>query len=378
MRAALDACRGREMRVLGARAQDDDGKVIAQLMITFEWSEVRLRPPRLRPPRLRPPCARELFPGTSPNACGRPLVTTHGPQRAPTDGPAPTNGTYQWSASSNSSTFACWAAFPKLRAVRARMRCVRACRVEWRLTRRMQWRAADIWWIQSVYVHPDHRKKGLFRALYLHAKARSREAGACGVRLYVDDGNVKATDTYRCTPARACARARAALTSCDQHDEADAERTQSLASATGCRHWLRLSNSDWGSCSSRRQLHVTPRLRAQLARHDVPLPCLRGHEHVVLSPWRQRSFVAPPRWCSAWGVSATTRDSPLRSTWTRTWADSLKASGPDHVPGESVELHRRPRCARGAEGIARYRQTCIDLCCAASGRCEATAAHLPG
>jgi GNAT superfamily N-acetyltransferase len=57
------------------------------------------------------------------------------------------------------------------------------------------WRAADIWWIQGVYVHPDYRRKGLFRALYQHAKAKSQEAGACGLRLYADVGNVKAQDT---------------------------------------------------------------------------------------------------------------------------------------------------------------------------------------
>src|SRR5689334_14458476 len=28
------------------------------------------------------------------------------------------------------------------------------------------WRDGDIWWIMSVYVHPDYRRRGVFRALY--------------------------------------------------------------------------------------------------------------------------------------------------------------------------------------------------------------------
>lgn len=59
------------------------------------------------------------------------------------------------------------------------------------------WRAKDIWWIQSVYVAPPHRKQGLFRSLYQHAKAESARAGACGVRLYADNDNEKALKVVR-------------------------------------------------------------------------------------------------------------------------------------------------------------------------------------
>jgi GNAT superfamily N-acetyltransferase len=59
------------------------------------------------------------------------------------------------------------------------------------------WRASDVWWIQSVYVHPEYRRKGLFRALYQHAKTKSQQAGACGLRLYADDSNIKAQETVR-------------------------------------------------------------------------------------------------------------------------------------------------------------------------------------
>eukprot|EP00892_Ulva_mutabilis_P011049 jgi/Ulvmu1/8316/UM042_0022.1 len=58
------------------------------------------------------------------------------------------------------------------------------------------WRAMDIWWIQSVYVHADYRRQGLFTALYNHAKEESRKAGACGLRLYADVGNERANRTY--------------------------------------------------------------------------------------------------------------------------------------------------------------------------------------
>jgi GNAT superfamily N-acetyltransferase len=58
------------------------------------------------------------------------------------------------------------------------------------------WRNGDIWWVQSVYVHPDHRRHGVFRALYDHARQQARRAGAVGVRLYVDDHNATAQQVY--------------------------------------------------------------------------------------------------------------------------------------------------------------------------------------
>lgn len=58
------------------------------------------------------------------------------------------------------------------------------------------WRNADIWWIQSVYVHPDHRRRGLFRALYRHVEAAARAAGVAVIRLYVHDTNDTGQRTY--------------------------------------------------------------------------------------------------------------------------------------------------------------------------------------
>jgi len=58
------------------------------------------------------------------------------------------------------------------------------------------WRNGDIWWIQSVYVEKDFRRRGVFRALYEHVIDRARTVGAVGVRLYVDAANLAAQNTY--------------------------------------------------------------------------------------------------------------------------------------------------------------------------------------
>ncbi len=59
------------------------------------------------------------------------------------------------------------------------------------------WRNATIWWIQSVYVHPEHRRQGVFTALYQHVENIARgETGVCGLRLYVEKANGRAQATY--------------------------------------------------------------------------------------------------------------------------------------------------------------------------------------
>ena len=59
------------------------------------------------------------------------------------------------------------------------------------------WRNGVIWWIQSVYVAPHFRRRGVFSALYSHVRAAAREAGAAGGRLYVDRDNATGQKTYR-------------------------------------------------------------------------------------------------------------------------------------------------------------------------------------
>jgi GNAT superfamily N-acetyltransferase len=59
------------------------------------------------------------------------------------------------------------------------------------------WRNATFWWIQSVYVQPEYRKRGIFRALYRHIESLAKAQGnICGLRLYVDDSNDHAQTTY--------------------------------------------------------------------------------------------------------------------------------------------------------------------------------------
>lgn len=59
------------------------------------------------------------------------------------------------------------------------------------------WRNGEIWWIQSVYVHPRHRGKGVFRALLAHIRRLGGlDADCCGIRLYVESGNQVARRSY--------------------------------------------------------------------------------------------------------------------------------------------------------------------------------------
>lgn len=58
------------------------------------------------------------------------------------------------------------------------------------------WRNADFWWIQSVYVRPENRRQGVYAALYSEIEQQARAAGACGLRLYVENDNTAAMATY--------------------------------------------------------------------------------------------------------------------------------------------------------------------------------------
>jgi ribosomal protein S18 acetylase RimI-like enzyme len=59
------------------------------------------------------------------------------------------------------------------------------------------WRNGPFWWIQSVYIAPRLRRRGVFRALYEEVRERARNTSrVCGCRLYVDRGNTAAQATY--------------------------------------------------------------------------------------------------------------------------------------------------------------------------------------
>jgi GNAT superfamily N-acetyltransferase len=58
------------------------------------------------------------------------------------------------------------------------------------------WRNRMVWWIQSVYVDPDARGRGVLRTLYDVARREAQAAGAGGLRLYVNTQNVRAQSVY--------------------------------------------------------------------------------------------------------------------------------------------------------------------------------------
>lgn len=58
------------------------------------------------------------------------------------------------------------------------------------------WRNAPVWWVQSVYVQPAARGQGVYRSLYRHVRAAAQQAGAAGIRLYVDTTNTRAQSVY--------------------------------------------------------------------------------------------------------------------------------------------------------------------------------------
>ena len=59
------------------------------------------------------------------------------------------------------------------------------------------WRAGMFWWFQSVYVHPDYRRVGVFRRLFSHIRGLAEQTPqTCGLRLYVEQHNRPAIETY--------------------------------------------------------------------------------------------------------------------------------------------------------------------------------------
>lgn len=59
------------------------------------------------------------------------------------------------------------------------------------------WRNGRFWWIQSVYILPEFRRRGVFSALYRHIEEEARNTqDVCGLRLYVERENESAQATY--------------------------------------------------------------------------------------------------------------------------------------------------------------------------------------
>jgi predicted GNAT family acetyltransferase len=59
------------------------------------------------------------------------------------------------------------------------------------------WRNGTVLWIQSVYVNPEYRKRGIYARLYSHVKSLvETDARFVGIRLYVDRTNTAAQEVY--------------------------------------------------------------------------------------------------------------------------------------------------------------------------------------
>lgn len=58
------------------------------------------------------------------------------------------------------------------------------------------WRNTDIWWLQSVYVHKQYRKKGVFSALFSEIRSLAKKERIPILRLYVHKDNTNAQAVY--------------------------------------------------------------------------------------------------------------------------------------------------------------------------------------
>ena len=59
------------------------------------------------------------------------------------------------------------------------------------------WNNCWYWWVQSVYVLPQHRARGIYKAMYAYVKQMAVEENVTQVRLYVDKGNTRAQKVYQ-------------------------------------------------------------------------------------------------------------------------------------------------------------------------------------
>ncbi len=64
--------------------------------------------------------------------------------------------------------------------------------IEW-----SDWRDGEFWWVQSVYVRRDYRRRGIYRKLYEYIKAKAaKRENVCGFRLSVERDNAVAQQAY--------------------------------------------------------------------------------------------------------------------------------------------------------------------------------------
>ncbi len=58
------------------------------------------------------------------------------------------------------------------------------------------WRNGEMWWFQSVYVLPQFRALGVFKALYNYVATLGKEKSVRELRLYVERANERAQKVY--------------------------------------------------------------------------------------------------------------------------------------------------------------------------------------
>lgn len=58
-------------------------------------------------------------------------------------------------------------------------------------------RGGDYWWIQSLYIVPEHRGKGLVDVILRHLVTTAKSAGALDLRLYGYNTNARALRAYQ-------------------------------------------------------------------------------------------------------------------------------------------------------------------------------------
>lgn len=59
------------------------------------------------------------------------------------------------------------------------------------------WRNGVVWWIQSVYVKPEFRRRGVYSGIYNRIRGLAQEDPKVrGIRLYVDRRNTSAQQVY--------------------------------------------------------------------------------------------------------------------------------------------------------------------------------------
>lgn len=59
------------------------------------------------------------------------------------------------------------------------------------------WNNEWYWWIQSVYVIPEFRRQGVYKAMYLKVKDTAKDNNISQIRLYVDKTNHSAQSVYQ-------------------------------------------------------------------------------------------------------------------------------------------------------------------------------------